>query len=182
MKNLVLLLALSISVLLFPACDPCEDGHVRVDLETESYPNLGWTIEIGSRSTPGLGTALSFYTDSLNEITIGRTDTVRVRFEASDNVSGIKSIDMEGGFGYTCGSDTSAIVFDGIYPSSPEEFTLSNNCAISRHVYSTEVLITPADFCSGANPNLLNGGWELRGSAENHAGFSSASILRLSIE
>lgn len=179
MKNLSLVVALLLSVLLFPSCDPCQDGHVRAKLDQESYPELGWTVETGSRFTPGIGTAIAYYSDSLTMLNISGTDTIRIRFDARDNTSGIKMVDVEGGFGFTCGSDTSAIVFDGIYPSSPEEFALSSNCAPASHTFSTEFLITPGDFCSGAHPNLQNGGWQLRGSAENHAGFLSGSILQL---
>jgi hypothetical protein len=179
MKNLSLAFALILSVLFFPSCDPCQDGHVRAKLDQESYPVLGWTVETGSRFTPGIGTAIAYYTDSLTELNISGIDTIRVRFDASDNVSGIKMVDVEGGFGFTCSSDTSAIVFDGIYPSAPEEFALSSNCAPASHTFSTEFLITPGDFCSGANPNLLNGGWQLRGSAENHAGYTSQIVLTI---
>jgi hypothetical protein len=171
-----LLAAMSFLVL---SCDPCPEGFVKVSEDTETYPELSWTVEIGSRANTSIGTALTLYTDPTTTITLSGNDTAWIKFEARDAVNGIKSIDVEGGYGITCSSDTTAISANGIFPPAPETNTLSDGCGPVSHTFAQEFIITATGQCGSENPNLTSAAWELRGQATNFQELISGSVLQI---
>ncbi len=159
------------------SCDPCGPDQTRNTTSDSSLPELMWEVEVGSRTAPGISTALSAYTADSTLIPISGMDSVRVRLVGRDPQSGIKMMDVEGERSFICMTDSTGTGSANQIPSAPENPPVSGSCAPVSYTFK-EYVIAPANLCGPAS-NLSKGNWKFRGQAENHSGLIKASILQL---
>jgi|GEM_PF-1942920 hypothetical protein len=160
-------------VLLSCACDPCggEQGAIAIDFSDRTAPDLYWQIVTRTNTSSGPISSLSLVTDPDYSMTMTKNDVVEVTLFAEDNESGIKWLDIQGGFGYTCSSAGEAIAFDGIVPGNRVFYDFAEGeCALAEGEYPV-FIIDGTNLCPGGFPNLLNGGYQLLGSSANSNDF-----------
>lgn len=170
-------------VLLSCACDPCdgEPGAIEIDGTDRSAPELYWQIVTLTTTPDGPISSLFIVTEPDFTYVVTKNDVVTVTLFAEDNQSGVKWMDIQGGFGYTCGNANGAIIFDGIIPGNQVFYDLDGgDCALAEGEYP-EFTIDGTNLCTGTFPVLTSGGYELNGAASNSNGLVSANRLTINV-
>jgi hypothetical protein len=156
-------------VLFSCACDPCdgESGAIEIDFSDRSAPELYWQIVTRTTTPSGPISALSIVTDPNYSMVMTKDDVVEVTLMGEDNESGIQWLNIQGAFGYTCGSPNGAITFDGVIPGNRIFYGFAEGeCALAQGEYPV-FIIDGTNLCSGGYPDLTNGGYLLTGSGSN---------------
>ncbi|TXF85995.1 hypothetical protein FUA23_19865 [Neolewinella aurantiaca] len=155
-------------VLLSCACDPCDDpGTIEIDYSDRSAPDLYWQIVTRTTTPSGPISAITLVSDPNSSIGITSNDVVEVTLFGEDNQSGMKWLNLQGGFGYLCSAADGAIALDGIIPGNRIFFDLAEGeCAVAEAEYPVFV-VDGSSLCPGNFPGLSNGGYELLGSGAN---------------
>jgi len=158
-------------VLLSCACDPCDDqsGTIEIDPADRTAPDLYWQVTTLTNTPDGPISALRLITDPNTNITMTPNDFVEVTLFAEDNESGVKRMNVQGGFGYTCARPDGAIALSGIIPGdNPAFFNLAEGvCGFAEAAYPS-FIIDGANLCVPDHPNLVSGGYQFLGSALNN--------------
>jgi hypothetical protein len=160
-------------VVLSCACDPCDGnpGTIAIDVSDRTAPDLYWQIVTSTTTPSGPISSLILVTDPNYSLTMTPNDVVEVTLMGEDNESGIKWLNLQGGFGYTCSGTGQAIAFDGIIPGNRVFYDFAEGeCAVAEGEYPV-FIIDGTNLCTGNLPNLLSGGYQLIGSAANSNDF-----------
>jgi hypothetical protein len=156
-------------VLFSCACDPCdgEPGAIEIDFSDRTAPDMYWQIVTRTTTPTGPISSLSIVTDPNYSMAMTKNDVVEITLLAEDNESGIKWLNIQGAFGYTCTDANEAIVFDGIIPGNRVFYDFAEGeCALAEGEYPV-FIIDGTNLCSGNHPDLTNGGYLLTGSSAN---------------
>ncbi|MFT6001203.1 MAG: hypothetical protein ACI81P_003672 [Neolewinella sp.] len=156
-------------VLLTCACDPCdgEPGAIEIDFSDRTAPDLYWQIVIRTTTPSGPVSSLNLVTDPNYSFAMTQNDVVEITLMAEDNEGGVKWLNVQGGFGYTCTNTDEALAFDGIVPGNRVFFDFAEGeCALAEAEYPV-FIIDGTNLCTGNHASLTNGGYLLTGSGAN---------------
>jgi len=182
-SNSILSLLGAFLVLLSFACDPCEDnpGTVRVDVNDATGPVLVWQVVTFANTSSGPISSLQLITDLNATISINTNERAEIRLMAQDDESGITSMDIQGGFGYQCANANQAVIFDGVIPGERIFFPIAESVCATVEASYPDFIIDATSLCSGAYPNLANGGYQFIGDASNANDIFNQSTLTVNI-
>ena len=160
-------------VFLSCACDPCdgEPGAIAIDVADRTAPELYWQVVTRTSTPSGPISSLTLLTDPSASVAMTHNDVVEITLFAEDNESGVKWVDLQGGFGYICGNANGAVALDGIIEGDRVFYDFAGGeCAIAEAEYPV-FIIDGSNLCFPAFPNLSSGGYELLGSSANSNDF-----------
>lgn len=170
-------------VLLSCACDPCDDdpGTIEIDRADRSAPEMYWQIVRQSMTPSGPISSLSLIHSLDETINVGGGEYVEITLMAADPQSGISTMDIIGGFGYTCSNPNQAIIFDGVIPVNPVSYDLNEGvCAFEEAAYPVFIIDGP-NLCPGNFPDVVSGGYEINGFASNANGLEAQNRLVVNV-
>ncbi|MTB49949.1 hypothetical protein [Lewinella sp. W8] len=169
-------------VFLSMACDPCDDpGVVEIDFSDTSFPEVYWQVTTTSVTPGGIASSISLITTPGQTISMATNETVELELIGTDNQSGIKWMDIEGGFGYTCQQGNQAFAFSGIVPGNKIFYgQAETECGTAEANYPV-FLIDGSSFCNSPGQSLTEGGYSLLGSANNNVDLTSGIDLQVLI-
>ena len=180
-KKLILSFGAVIIALLFSACHCTDPGMVAPNEADESFPVGSWVVTSASSDENGnLISSLTTYSEEINNISVNINNKITVSLMARDEQSGIKHLEMQGGFGYTCSdlSGTASNVFDGIIPLTSKDLALESGCAKTEAYLDAVELIS--ETCE--LPFVLTeGGYSFTGIVHNHAGLEILTRLNINL-
>lgn len=166
-----------------PACDPCQDpALVAVPAEDLTPPTGQWyfsqevTLEDGTMSS-----SISMVEDASVPVSLTLKNNTRttIQFEGSDSESGIKCLQFEGGFGFTCVQPVgTALTGHGMLPSS-SRCTGLTTCGMITQRMSMDYL--EQYFLSCSPPySFASGDAAITAVAENMMGVKDTFTLSVS--
>lgn len=179
--SFVLLVLATFVVFLSAACDPedCPDGSIVIDPDASSGAYVHWQITSSIDTPLGPAPSVVILDDFESTYTVRENESVTVVLIATDNECGIHSVDVTGGFGYSCQEGNGSIIFgSGTFPSNPINYIGSMTCGLPEAAYQVTEF-TGSDFCSGPNRTFRGATYSLDGIAQNNLGV--LSIIRLTI-
>lgn len=176
---------LLVLTLLFAACrpsvcDPCQDPElVTMPAADASGPVGQWSFT--QAYSPGDGTAsssVSLIEDSSLpvELTLDPAARTSIRFEAQDDESGVRCIQLGGGFGFTCVQPRgTALTGHGQLPEKRQCSALTT-CGLRRLHLEQEFLEQYLGSCSPPFA-LSSGDFTLMAVSENMTGVKDTQFL-----
>ena len=175
------LVAVILLPIFFSSCDCEEPGTVAVTEDDDSFPIITWEVATAATDSEGrMISALTFYAEDENTIPVGINERVTVTLKAMDEQSGIKYIELKGGFGFTCINTTTstANIYDGIIPTDSKDLSPVSGCAkveatLDPIVLSFDICESPYTFSSGS--------YALTAIVHNHAGLERLTNLRVNV-
>ncbi|MCB0529588.1 MAG: hypothetical protein R2791_17065 [Saprospiraceae bacterium] len=185
MKKALLLLPvlLSLFTCLIISCKPCCDDPmiVRIPEADGTPPALQWEVAVKSQTPDGPISSINLYNEQTTGITVKTTDQVDVYLIATDKESGVKSLMIQGGFGYTCTPQGGGIplAVDGIVAKKSEAFSQLTTCGLKTWKIGYDAL-NVAFSCPGGG-DLSAAIVTLQGNANNFKGGSSDIILNIEV-
>ncbi len=155
----------------------CPVGKVKINPTATSPPDIFWEM------THSTGGQTEIINDEQGHISLPSGHDVSVVLKGRDNVSGIKSLKINGGFGFTCKVVNSeffgeAYAGHGFYPENTEEFQADgNDCALRVAAYSQTFSISRV--CQEGE-GVIERGYFFQAEATNHAGLKTSATLSIS--
>lgn len=170
-------------VLLSASCDPddCPDGFIGIDPADASGADVHWRITSFVSTPSGPTSSIVILDEFENTYTVGENELVTVFLVATDNESGIRTIDVTGGFGFSCEEDNGSIILgSGVFPSNPFSFGGSMTCGAPEAAYQVTEF-TGSDFCAGPDRTFRGATYGLDGIAENNVDILSLTRLTINV-
>jgi hypothetical protein len=170
-SSFMLLALAAFVVFLSASCDPvdCPDGLIPIDDTDATAPEVYWRVTAFTMTPDGPISSITMLNEFENTYEMGTNELVTVFLIAEDNESGVLSINVTGGFGFTCQQDGGGVfIADGIVPGNQINFTNSMTCGTPEGAYQV-IEIDGADLCSGPDLSFVNGVYGFDGISENNA-------------
>jgi hypothetical protein len=187
MKNKThrVILVATLLALALAACDPgpaCDDpALVAIPGADDTPPLLTWMVTQASETPDGPISSIGPYTGDNITLNVKPTDQVKVYLVARDEESGVKQVNMSGGFGQTCQTPGGAIAASGILPNLSQDLGFLTVCGIIEWRLP-DIDIDVGMSCVPDNGVLTQLGFGLNGSAENHKGGTATSTLQIVVD
>lgn len=184
MKRSLLLFAACLTLFLpaFQACRPCctDPEIVKVPNADATPPTLRWEVSVLTQTPNGPISSMTMYSDPVTNINVKKTDEVNVHLVARDEESGVKKMNMEGGFGFTCmpAGGGQGLSLHGVTPKRSVDFNKLTTCGLKEWKLSIEAL--QLSYCPN-NLVINSGGINIAGSGENFKGGISNLALNINV-
>jgi hypothetical protein len=166
-----------------PACDPCQDpALVTVPAEDLTPPTGQWYFSQEVSHEDGtLSSSISMVEDPSVPVSLTLKNNTRttIQFEGTDSESGIKCLQFEGGFGFTCVQPVgTALTGHGMLPST-SRCTGLTTCGMVKQTMSMDYL--EQYFLSCSPPySFASGDAAITAVAENMKGVKDTFTLSVS--
>lgn len=181
-SNNLFLLGLALCALSFQACKPCctDPEIVKIPDADATPPVLRWEVSVLSQTPAGPISSMTMYSDAVTNISVKKTDEVNVYLVARDEESGVKKMNMEGGFGFTCmpAGGGNGLSLHGITPKRSVDFNKLMTCGLKEWKLSIEAL--QLSYCPN-NLVISGGGINITGTGENFKGGTSNLTLNINV-
>lgn len=181
--SFALFLLAMLVVFLSASCDPddCPDGFISINPSDTSGAEMEWRITSFVNTPTGPASSIVILDDVENTYTVGENELVTVFLIATDNQSGIRSINVTGGFGFSCQEDDESIVLgSGTFPGNPFTYGGSMTCGAAEGAYQVTEF-TGSEFCSGIDLTFRSASFAFEGIAENNVDIFSLTRLTINV-
>jgi hypothetical protein len=184
MKHLKMLIlpSLALLILSFNACKPCctDPEIVKIPANDATPPVLRWEVSVLTQTDDGPISSMTMYTDPVTNISVKKTDEVNVYLVARDEESGVKKMNMEGNFAFTCmpAGGGQGLSLHGFTPKRSVDFNKLTTCGLKEWKLSIEAL--QLSYCPN-NLVINGGGINITGTGENFKGGTSSLSLNINV-
>jgi hypothetical protein len=181
-SNFLFLLCFALCALSFQACKPCcqDPEIVKIPAADVTPPALRWEVSVLTQTPTGPISSMTMYSDPVTNITVKKTDEVNVHLVARDEESGVKKMNMEGNFAFTCmpAGGGQGLSLHGITPKRAVDFNKLTTCGLKEWKLSIEAL--QLSYCPN-NLLISGGGIGITGTGENFKGGTSSLTLNINV-
>jgi hypothetical protein len=166
-----------------PTCDPCQDAALIAVPEEDATPPGGqWSFSQEVTHEDGtMSSSISLVEDPSVPVSLSLKNNTRtaIYFEGSDAESGIKCLQFQGGFGFTCVQPVgTALTGHGMLPSS-SRCTGLTTCGMIKQTMSMDYLEQYFVSCSPPY-SFASGDAAITAVAENMMGVKDTFTLSVS--